>query len=261
MFTFRDLLPGDCWRFPEGDEDAPDHDPTFCFDQDAGEKAPSIPRGWDSWGLERNDKSAFYEDHKDRPVELLEHYTTHPKPRLLALKRRGLTAGDCFQYLDDGDDNRSLGVSHIVDGPNVSLRGLPREWCVSTNSAKYRMDSPVRRIWRWDNARPVETRVLPCIDPAQDLRIQLKERLIAFVEGVRGADCLTRFEEGQRTESIAWTGAGYVCTNAACGLTATQLEHARITWTMAVRLRVDDKAAEEAERERTRIVCDPNYVE
>jgi hypothetical protein len=83
MTTLRDISSTEhvCWRFHPGDQDAPDHRPTFNHDRDTVDPSPST---WDSWEVEYDDSeeepSDFMKKHGHRRIELLQHWSTHPEP-------------------------------------------------------------------------------------------------------------------------------------------------------------------------------------
>lgn len=112
------------------------------------------------------------------------------------------------------------------------------------------------------NPEPV---VLPCVDPLKHLRDAIFVREIATVEGIKGFECLTRFEKAQQTESIVrLCGGGYVSTNAECGLTTKQVEAAQDLWSYKLRLRVAEQRQRD-EATRAMNLCDdpdemPNMV-
>jgi hypothetical protein len=246
MTTLNDIKGQDrvCWRFI--DADAPDHKPTANH-TDGGDKSPS---NWDGWRIETGAPSDYLQRHGHQNIELLEHYSTHREPTPRTLRRGDLKPGDCYQYLDDA------GGPHIVEGHDISFAGMPPKWLVSTEgSARLRMESPVRRIPHWNDG-PV---ILPCVDPLKGLRDAIFVLEESTNGGIKGRECLTRFERGQQTESIAHDGTGYVCTNAECGLTSPQIELAQMLWSSKLRLKVAEQAAKDAERERTCVVVD--YVD
>lgn len=154
MLKMKHVLPGDCWRFDSSNGDAPDHRPTLTY---AGQE-PKHPDGWDAWKYEEVDTSKYYETHGERPIELLRHYSTHPVPTPLDLRRRDLKPGDCFQYLEAEGPS----ANYVVDGRDVSLAGLTNTWgLVSTaRSAESRMSEPVRRVAHWSSAAPPPSKIL-----------------------------------------------------------------------------------------------------
>lgn len=272
IIKLKDIRHGDCWMYC-GDK-APDRRPAVTTYYDEGEP-PGKPDDWDDYGLPRpgdyENPESYIMCNGDRPVELLEHYGISPTPRPLRLKRKDLIAGDCFQYLNDGDDGKSPSGEHVVEGRDISYTDMPSHWLVSTSgSARTRMNDPVRRIEYWGLERkpfvanPPETVILPCIDPFKDLRDAIFVLEVQHVDGIAGKDCLQRFERAQQTETLAATrmptvpgeARQMVCTNAECGLTHKQIEHARLLWTYTLRLKVVERAAADAERERTRVVVD-----
>ena len=267
MLTLKDIRHGDCWRYSS--DKALDRRPSITTYYNEGEP-PELPNNWDDYGLPRErdlaDPMSYFNCNKDREVELLVHYGISRTPQPLRLRRGNLIPGDCFQYLDDGNDGSSPSLCHVVDGPGVHYTDLPREWLVSTaGSARCRLESPVRRVEHWSLERkpfianPPAPVILPCIDPFKSL----KDEIFVFgeipAEGMKGNECLARFERGQQTESIARVGDGFVCTNADCGLTHVQIEHAKNLWSLKLRLKVAETKAADAERARTQVVVD--YVD
>lgn len=184
---------------------------------------------------------------------------------LPALIRGDLKPGDCFVYLDDPDNN----ARYIVTDRTTGLRGMPKTWVTSNDaSALLRLQAPVFCIPRWDyvddeDAAPAKPAldntsfIKGAEDPFHALRDRIFVESVKTVDGLRGEACLKRFEQAQQTESIAWTGTAYVSTNADCGLTATQVAHAQYLWTLVLRLRVHEKTAEAAARDRMQVTCDP----
>jgi len=342
MLRLRDIQPGDCWRFALDDMSAPDHKPTLTFKYE--EASPPKPEGWDTWGWEKSDKSEYMKTHGDRPIELLEHCSTHPEATPLNLRRRDLRPGDCFQYIEAEGPSHSL----IIDGLDVRLSGTPAGWSVSSaRSSETRMDDPVRRIPRWDDAKPTLTPVvvdprvlhdlgdgtgivrvadvgpdqersdaydalvgaidrlndgfyigrigrrrgvcgipnayarvriaelprraagpaapaapvvLPCVDPLKSLRDAIFVREVATIDGIRGGECLTRFERAQQTESVAWTGSAHVSTNAECGLTPRQVEAARDLWSYKLRLLTAEAQQRVLDNTRRNVCDDPDEM-
>jgi hypothetical protein len=255
IIKLKDLIIGDCWRYISGT----DRRPGITTDSDAPSPT-DLPEGWDDYGLDP--ECEYFQNNANRKVELLEHYRDSPSPRPLELKRRDLRPGDCFQYLDDDEiipGVASISCPHIVDGRNVSYLHKPSDWLVSTDgSARQRMDSPVRRIPKWDqpfvaNPGPV---ILPCIDPFKHLHDAIFVLEKKHVDGLNGKECLWRYENGQRNESIAHNGVGLVCTHGDYALNTAQIEHAQALWSAKLKLKTAEKAAEDAERERMRVVCD-----
>ncbi len=253
IIKLRDLNLGDCWRYVSGSDRRPG------VTTHGDDPSPTdLPEGWDDYGLDP--ECEYFQNNANRKVELLEHYRDSPSPRPLELKRRDLRPGDCFQYLDNSADiNECISVPHIVDGRNVSYLGKPPDWLVSTEgSARGRMDSPVRRIPKWDqpfvaNPGPV---ILPCVDPFKHLRDAIFVLEKKHVDGLNGKECLWRYENGQRNESIAHNGVGLVCTHHEYALNTAQIEHAQDLWAAKLKLKTAEKAAEDAERQRLRVVCD-----
>jgi|HubBroStandDraft_6_1064221.scaffolds.fasta_scaffold247309_2 hypothetical protein len=258
---FKDVRPGHCFRFLLSDRSVPDHDPMVVTDT-PGDPA-GLPRSknplWATWYYEgESDDSAFYHEFRDHEVELLEHYSTHPTPTPLVRgepERRDLVHGDCFVYLD------SPGSFYIVGDHRTEISGAPDNWNMSTRtSAAGRWENKVRRIPHWNTGEtPAKTEpvILPCIDPFKGLRDAIFVREEKHVDGLRGKECLARFERGQQTESIAATGAGYVCTNAECALTSAQIHHARDLWSYKLRLKAaEQKAADADAARRDTLACD-----
>ncbi len=267
MLKLKDIRHGDCWMY--SGKNAPDKRPSIATYQDE-HAPPELPDHWDDYGMPREEDleniESYFRCNSHREVELLEHYSDYPTPRPLRLKRKDLVAGDCFQYLDDGDDGKSPSLCHIVDAAGVHYKGLPNDWLVSTaGSSRTRMDSPVRRIEHWNLARkpfvanPPQPVVLSCIDPFKDMKDQIFVYEKMHTDGMSGRECLARFERGQQTESIARVGDGFVCTNAECGLNAEQISHAEDLWAMKLRLKVAESKAADAARERMQVVCDDQY--
>lgn len=253
IIKLRDLIIGDCWRYVSGSDRRPG------VTTGADDPSPTdLPDGWDDYGLDP--ECEYFQNNADRKVELLEHYSVSKTPMPLELKRRDLRPGDCFQYLDD--DQIIPGVSsvscpHIVDGRNVSYLHKPSDWLVSTDgSARQRMDSPVRRIPKWPVPFVANPTVLPCIDPLKHLTDAIFVLSKKHVDGLTGTECLWRYENGQRNESIAHNGVGLVCTHHEYALNTAQIEHAQDLWAAKLKYKTALKAAEDAERERTRVVCD-----
>ncbi len=144
MLTLKDIRLGDCWRFTG--PDAPDHRANFTTRMT--DPAPKgLPKGWDDYGVDDPpNKQTYWRMHKDKAVELLEHYSTHPTPTPIKLTRRDLQPGDCFEYAEPVSEESG---PRIVEGRDVSLAGMPGTWNLSTKTSA-RMDAPVRRIPRWD---------------------------------------------------------------------------------------------------------------
>jgi hypothetical protein len=267
MLTLKDIRHGDCWMYCGNN--APDRRPSIASYQNEG-TPPGMPDSWDDYGMPREEDLAniesYFNCNKDRPVELLQHYGISPIPRPLRLKRCDLVPGDCFQYLNDGDDGKSPSGCYVVDGGGVHYTGLPSTWLVSTSgSSRARMNDPVRRVEHWDLERkpfvanPPQPVVLSCVDPFKDLKDQIFVYEEMVSDGMKGRECLARFERGQQTESIARVGDGFVCTNAECGLNEEQISHAEDLWAMKLRLKVAESKAADAARERLQVVCDDQY--
>src|SRR5882672_11299031 len=96
----------------------------------------------------------------------------------------------------------------------------------------------------WPTHHPARNRA-PKALMIKDLRDAITVLLRQYVGAIRGSVCFERFEQAQQTESIARTmtattavSARYVSTNAECGLTAEQIDHARDIWRLALKLRV-----------------------
>jgi hypothetical protein len=257
IIKLKDLNLGDCWRYTSGGDLNP------SFTSNMNDPTPSdLPEGWDDYG--HDPECEYFKNNANRKVELLEHYSVSRHPRPLDLKRRDLHPGDCFQYLDDDviENGTNISCPHIVDGRMVSYLHKPSNWLVSTEgSARRRMDSPVRRIPKWDqpfvaNPGPV---VLPCVDPFKHLRDAVFVLERKHVDGLIGSECLWRYENGQRNESIAHNGVGPVCTHGEYALNTAQIEHAQDLWSAKLKLKVAEKKAEDAERERLRVIVD--YVD
>ena len=79
------------------------------------------------------------------------------------------------------------------------------------------------------------------------------QKLLRWRAGsLSGAECLVRYEQAQRTESLVRIQGGFVCTNAECGMTSEQVELAQAIWPLALQLRFDHAK----DREQHQVVCD-----
>jgi hypothetical protein len=342
MLKMKDILPGDCWRFTLSDESAPDHHPTITVRKG---QPTNRPRGWDTWEWDAVDTSEYMEEHGHREIELLVHPSKNAAGVPLNLRRKDLKPGDCFHYLRESDfpEDGSLPQFRIVEGPDVSVQGMPRSWGISSATKHGRPDDLVRCVPHWSGAmvtastahlkvlatstcggyvvvastdvpagvvrsqrsttleaaiedevddlesmaggkfrgphpsgfcwmakpapRVPDPVILSGIDPLKDLRDAVFVREEKTVDGIKGHQCLWRYEEAQRTESLARPRTDedkLVSTNAMCALTEAQVEHARDLWSYKLRLKVAEQKLRDEEK-RARNLCDdpdemPNMV-
>lgn len=255
IILLKDVIHGDCWMY--SGKNAPDRRPSVTTRYDEGEP-PEMPDSWDDYGLPRpadfENPESYIRCNGDREVELLEHFSVSPTPRPLKLKRRDLRDGDCFQYLDDSKDiAKCISVPYIVDGPNVSLAGMPSGWLTSTEtSSKLRLEAPVRRYPHWDRTRP----------PVHiDALTQILEHT---ANGLTGAECLTRLEKAMRYEHVVRQQTGFISTlgedevgvigGINGGLDHQQFALGQAVW--AEKLRHLQKEAREKDRLQVVVDCD-----
>jgi hypothetical protein len=249
----KDVLPHDCWRFLPNHM-APDLKSTVNYNDDLQEEEPKDkPKVWNDFAWKENDKSQFWEDNCERPIELLEHYSTHPEPTLLNLLRRDLKVGDCFKYLEDYDTYADV-MPYVVVGPGE--KELPEGWFKSGDKNNlYRGHEHVRLVRRLDGTYPkrraapkIEPIILPCISPLDEI---LRKTLGKGKDVVTGAECLRRLEGAMRTESFG-------------GLDDAQYRLGLQVWEAKLReLQAQARAAEAIDR--VSLVCDdqdelPNMV-
>lgn len=262
---FRDVEPGMCWRFTN--KSAPDQRPTYTLtNEEAETNTPKLvlPAGWDDHYWEDpdgDDHSSFFQQHHQQPVQLLMHYSKAPEGRP-AEEYQAVPAKKVRppQWYIGGQWNEASAkaVASTLNRKEIltstykgDVLALDKGWAVvrtlPEKAAPFVANPP---------------RILSCIDPFKDLSDAVFVLAEFHVDGLKGSECLVRFEKAQRTESIARTRTdpnAFVSTNAECGLTAAQVEHARLLWKATLKLKVVVRGVEDVERERTRVVVD--YVD
>lgn len=262
MMTLRDVLPGMCWRFTSSS--APDRRPTYTLTDEEGETnttSTPLPPGWDDHYWEdpkAGDHSKFYAQHADEPVQLLMHYKKAPEGRPVEEYEAVPTkkVRDQQWYIGVWNEASAKAVASSLNRKEVSTKSYHRGFGPISDPGW----AVVRTLP--EKAAPFVAnppRVLSCVDPFKDLSDVVFVLAEFHMEGLKGSECLTRFEQGQQTESIASNGVGLVCTNAECGLTTAQISLAQSLWTATLRLKVARQGAKDAERERTQVVCDDQY--
>lgn len=263
MLTFRDVLPGMCWRFTS--KTAPDNRPTYTLtDEEADDEGPEpqLPEGWDDHYWEDpdgEDHSTFFQKHHFEPVQLLMHYKKAPEGRPIedyeAVPAKKVRAS---QWYLGGEWNEASAraVASSLNRKEVSTKSYHRAFGPSPDNGW----AVVRTMP--EKAEPFVAnppRILSCVDPFKGLSDAVFVLAQFHVDGLTGAQCLVRFEGAQQTESLARPRADVdklVCTNASWGLTVDQVEHARLLWTATLKLKIARQRAADAERERMRVVCD-----
>lgn len=250
-----------CWRFTSAT--APDRRPTYSWDPDK-EPCPDLPVGWDDYDCSDNnvhesENSSFWKKHKNEPIQLLRHYSKAPSglpvDDYTAIPAEQVANGRWYLGVFS-DEASAKAVAHslnrltvkpqqyhsghgpVQDGGWVVIRSMPGK------KAPFIANPP---------------QVLSCVDPFKDLTDAIFVLEMFHVDGLRGTECLERFEKAQQTESLARPRADVdklVSTHAGHGLTIEQVEHARDLWSLKLRLKIKTKVTEDAARERNQVVCD-----
>ncbi len=170
----------------------------------------------------------------------------------LVTRRRDLTPGDCFVYLDAVESKRVC----ATDGSN--LNSMPGGWKQSTQrGGANRGSMQVWRIPHWcEVAKPEPVQCTPEARKMLDV-------LIEKVNGVSGAECLVRLENAMRTESLVITRdadtheiINAVSTLGNYGMNREEFELGSRAWSASLRAQVAKSKAEAEERERNRVVLD-----
>jgi hypothetical protein len=164
------------------------------------------------------------------------------------VRRSELQRGDAFVYLSCPDD-RSV-------ASDVKIEGLPAGWYYSSD-ASMNPEARVFRIPHWSQVK-TEPTPLPATAPllVDALAAELEARRIQKVDGVDGKECMWRFENAMRNESLATTGAGIVSTHGDYPLTAAQVDLAREVWDLELRLKTRNARRAAVEKERNRVLCE-----
>lgn len=262
MMTLRDVKPGMCWRFTS--KTAPDRRLMYTLlDEEAKVNTlrEPLPTGWDShyWEDPRSVvRSRFYRQHADEPVQLLMHYSKAPEGRAIK-EYQAVWASSIrpLQWYLGGEWNEASAKS--VAAALNRLEVAPKSYRSAHGPSSEGGWAVVRSLPETAPFVANPPRVLSCVDPFKDLSDVVSDLERLRVDGRTGAQCLARFEQGQQTESIVWNGVGFVCTNADCGMSSAQVEHARFLWAATLKLKIARQKAADAEREQMQVVCDDQY--
>lgn len=268
--TRGDLKPGDCFQYLESTEVVGPSGPMIACSN--GLMPAGMPSAWcpspPIYTITRNRDLVRRIRHWNATPQY-EHVVAHEGVvTTLEMDATDLQDGDIITHVYHRSEAKWMQTGYHATPLTVSERfpdGRAKRMKEEFGATVYFDGTPywVRVQRKASNPQIAAPVILSGVDPLKDLRDAIFVREEKTTGGIKGRECLQRFEMAQRTESLARPRADVdqlVSTNAECGMTSAQVEVARDLWSYKLRLQIAETKLREETAVRRNVCDDPDEM-